>query len=146
LSSTRDDEIELRKLAYRYAYAIDHREWELIPRVFGEDAHLEGPGFEMDGHEQLRAGLPAIEMYSATMHYVMNQMTEIEGDQAKGVVYCLANHIYEKEGVPHKLDMGIRYRDRYVRSEGHWLIEHRVLGLVWQQDLPLELSGTGASS
>ena len=146
MGATRDDEVELRKLAYRYAYVIDHREWDLIPRVFSEDAHLEGPGFEMDGHEALRSGLEKIDQYSATMHYVMNQLAEIDGDQAKGEVYCLANHLYDRDGVAWKLDMGIRYADRYVRSDRGWLIVHRVLNLIWQQDLPLELSGKGASA
>ena len=46
------------------------------------------------------------------------------------------------DGVPHKLDWGVRYRDRYRREAGAWRIAHRELRLVWEQDLPL--TGGGA--
>lgn len=131
------DERELRRLAYRYARMIDRRDWDEIPRVFTETARLTGPGYAMTGHEELRAGLGAIEMYSATLHCVHNQTAEIDGARGTGELYCIANHLYEKEGVPFKLDMGIRYDDRYERGAGGWRISRRVLNLIWQQDLPL---------
>jgi len=142
----REDEVELRKLAYRYAHMIDRRKWDLIPRVFVPDAKLSGPGFAMSGHEELAAGLPSIDQFSATLHCVHNQLAQIDGDTGTGEAYCVANHLYEKDGIPRKMDMGIRYEDRYVRTGEGWRIGERVLNLVWQQDLPLELSGEGASA
>jgi hypothetical protein len=138
--SHRDDERLLRKLAYRYARLIDRRDWDEIPSVFTESASLSGPGYAMTGHQELKAGLQAIEMYSATMHCVHNQMARIDGDRATGELYCVANHLYEKDGVSFKLDMGIRYEDRYERGPEGWRIAERVLNLIWQQDLPLEAS------
>lgn len=143
MATEREDERELRKLAYRYARMIDRRSWYEIPEVFTEDASLSGPGYSMDGHDALREGLKAIGMYSSTLHCVHNQLAWIEGDRATGELYCVANHLYEKEGVPFKLDMGIRYEDRYVRSDAGWRIAERVLNLVWQQDLPLEVDASG---
>ena len=135
--STQEDERQLRKLAYRYARMIDRRNWSEITEVFTDGAVLSGPGYAMTGHSELTAGLPSIEMYSATMHCVHNQSSEIDGDRATGELYCIANHLYEKAGVAFKLDMGIRYEDRYERGPGGWRIAERVLALVWQQDLPL---------
>jgi SnoaL-like domain len=134
-----DDERELRKLAYRYARMIDERDWNEIPAVFTEAACLSGPGYSMTGHQELDAGLRAIEMYSATLHCVHNQVARIDGDRATGELYCVANHLHEKQGVAFKLDMGIRYEDRYERDAQGWRIAARVLHLVWQQDLPLEM-------
>ena len=136
-----DDERALRKLAYRYARMIDRRDWSEIPNVFAADAQLSGPGYVMTGHAELGAGLQAIEMYSATLHCVHNQLTEFDAaddQRATGELYCVANHLHEKQGRPFKLDMGIRYEDRYAREEGGWRIAQRVLHLVWQQDLPLD--------
>lgn len=146
MGSTREDEIALRELAYRYAHMIDRRDWTLLPRVFSEDARLAGPGYAMSGHAELRGGLARIDQFSATMHCVMNQRAEFEGERATGEIYCVANHLYEKDGVPFKLDMGIRYEDRYVRTADGWRIAERILNLIWQQDLPLELGGGGAAS
>jgi hypothetical protein len=146
VTTERDDERELRRLGYGYARMIDRRDWEAIPQVFLADARLSGLGFDMKGHDELRSGLAKIDVYSATLHCVHNQVAEVSGDRATGEVYCVANHIYEKEGVPFKLDMGIRYEDRYERGPDGWRIEARVLNLVWQQDLPLELTGTAISS
>ena len=136
-----DDERELRDLVLRYARMIDRRDWSLLPGVFTEDAQLSGPGYAMAGLAELAGGLQRIDQYSATMHCVHNQSCAIDGDQATGELYCVANHLYEKEGVAFKLDMGIRYEDRYRRGSDGWRIAERVLNLIWQQDLPLEASG-----
>ena len=134
-----DDRFALRELAYRYARLIDDRAYDDIPTVFTEDAQLTGTGYAMTGHEELRGGLERIEQYSATLHCVHNQVVEIAENDATGETYCVANHIYEKEGVARKLDMGIRYQDIYRREAGTWRIAKRHLHLVWQQDLAQNL-------
>ncbi|MEZ4334022.1 MAG: nuclear transport factor 2 family protein [Myxococcota bacterium] len=136
----RADELAIRELAFRYARIVDRRVYDEIPEVFAPDCELSGVGFRMRGHAELDAGLRKIEMYSATQHCVHNQLTRVEGDRASGEFYCVAAHIHEREGVAYKLDMGIRYDDRYVRTAGGWRIAHRVLNLIWQQDLPLDLA------
>lgn len=136
----RADELAIRELAFRYARIVDRRVYDEIPEVFTPDCELSGVGFHMRGHAELDAGLRKIEMYSATQHCVHNQLTRVEGDRASGEFYCVAAHIHEREGIAYKLDMGIRYEDRYVRTAGGWRIAHRVLNLIWQQDLPLDLA------
>jgi len=119
---------------------IDRRDWDEIPRVFAENACLSGPGYSMNGHGELSAGLQQIELYSATLHCIHNQIVTIDGPLATGELYCVANHLYEKDGVPFKMDMGIRYEDRYERGPDGWRIVERLLNLIWQQDLPLEMA------
>lgn len=142
-NATRDDEHALQKLAYRYARMIDRRDWSEIPLVFAADAQLEGPGYTMTGHDELQGGLAQIDMFSATLHAVYNHWAEVDGDAASGELYCVANHLLEKEGIPFKLDMGIRYNDRYVRETDGWKIKSRELNLIWQQELPLSVSLSG---
>lgn len=141
--SRREDELAIRDLAYRYARIVDRRVYSEIPQVFMPDCELSGVGFAMKGHAELDAGLRKIEMYSATQHCVQNQLTRVEGDRASGEFYCVANHIHVRDGVQYKLDMGIRYEDRYVRTAAGWRIASRALVLIWQQDLPLDLSVAG---
>jgi len=131
------DRIELRALVDLYARIPDDREYSLVDAIFTEDATLVGPGFELSGRELIRQGMQAIEQYSATLHSMHGQVLEIEGDEATGDTWCIANHVHEKEGHPHKLDWGIRYKDRYRREPQGWRIAHRELVLVWAQELPL---------
>jgi SnoaL-like domain len=140
LSSRREDELAIRDLANRYARMIDRRDWPELPRVFTHDCELSGQGYLMRGHAELDRGLRKIDMFSATQHCVLNQVTQLDGDRATGEFYCIANHIHERDGVAYKLDMGIRYDDRYVRTADGWRLAKRTLNLIWQQDLPLDLS------
>ncbi|MCP4907879.1 MAG: nuclear transport factor 2 family protein [bacterium] len=142
-AARREDEVQLRDLAFRYARMMDRRQFDLLPRVFAADGILSGPGYEMEGHDQLRKGLQSLEQFSATLHGVLNTYFEIDGDRATGEVYCVANHLYEKEGVPFKLDMGIRYEDRYAREAAGWVIERRVFNMVWETDMPMKIEAKG---
>jgi hypothetical protein len=69
----------------------------------------------------------------------MHQQTvELHGDEGEGEVYCVAYHLLEVDGRAHKLDWGIRYRDRYRREPEGWRLARRELQIVWRQQLPLE--------
>jgi len=136
-SSEVEDRLALRGLVDRYAQIPDDRNYALVDDLFSEDATLVGPGFELAGRELIRQGMQAIEQYSATLHSMHGQVVEIDGDEASGDTWCIANHIHEKDGRPHKLDWGIRYKDRYRRDAAGWRIARRELVLVWSQELPL---------
>jgi hypothetical protein len=142
-AARREDEVQLRELAGRYARMMDRMDFDMLPSVFAGDGVLSGPGYEMTGHAQLRQGLQALDQFSATLHCVMNAYFEIEGDRATGEVYCVANHVHVVDGVPFKLDMGIRYQDEYVRGEDEWLIHRRVFVLVWETDQPMRFAADG---
>lgn len=143
----REDELQIRDLAYRYARVMDARSFERLPEVFSPDAELVGPGYSMKGHAELAAGLKGLEQFSATLHCVHNQYTffdERDADRATGEIYCVANHIYEKEGVTFKLDMGIRYDDVYVRGADGWRLQRRFFNMIWEQDGPLRVNPDGS--
>ncbi len=142
-AAQREDEAQLRDLAFRYARMMDRRQFDWLPQVFAPDGVLTSPDFEMIGHEQLRQGLKGLERFSATLHGVLNTYYEIDGDKATGEVYCVANHVYEKEGIPFKLDMGISYEDTYERQSGAWVIVRRQFHLIWETDVPMRMTADG---
>jgi len=133
-----EDRQALRDLAYRYARAVDRRDWALAGELFTRDCVLVGPGYELVGRDGILAGLRRIDQFRATQHSVHNQLVEISGDAATGETYCTAHHLYERDGVRRKLSWGIRYQDRCVRDAGSWRYARRELLLDWTQDLPLE--------
>ena len=139
----REDEARLRDTALRYARMTDRMSFDDLPTVFAEDGVLSGPGYEMTGHDQLRAGLQSLDQFDATLHGVLNTYFEIDGDRATGEVYCVANHVHRVDGIPFKLDMGIRYEDEYTRQGGIWVIQRRTFHMVWETDTPMRVSADG---
>ncbi len=139
----REEEAQLRDLAYRYARMMDQMKFEWLPEVFASDGVLSGPGYEMSGHDALRQGLQGLDQFSATLHGVLNTYFEINGDHATGEVYCVANHVHEVDGIPFKLDMGIRYEDDYTRGADGWVIQRRKFNMVWETDTPMRFGSDG---
>jgi len=106
--------------------------------LFTDDAVLVGPRFELVGRAAVVKGLASVERYRATFHAVLNQLFEVEGDEARGETYCLANHLLERDGRLWKLDWGIRYQDRCRRMAGAWRFARRELVVDWEQLLPVQ--------
>ena len=132
------DRLAIRELAFSYARAVDRRDWALAETLFTDDAVLAAPGFELVGVAAILRGLRTSQRYRATFHAVHNQTFAIEGDEASGETYCVANHLLERDGQARKLDWGIRYQDRCRRGpDGAWRFTRRELIVDWEQDLPL---------
>lgn len=127
----------IRALACRYAQAVDRRDWAQLATLFTEDAAVEGPGFTLPGRDAILAGMRQLDHYRTTQHHVHNQLVNVDGDVASAETYCIANHVYTRDGVDRKLDWGLRYQDSLVLRDGQWLFTRRSLLLDWTQDLPL---------
>ena len=129
-----------RELAIRYAQIVDNREFGRMTEIMCDDFSQQGPGFGAASVTEFIAGLAFLENYSATFHMLGQQSGDWDGDVYRGETYCVASHLYEKEGVPHKLDMGIRYSDHIVLDGSQYKYQSRDLNVVYVQDLPLEVS------
>lgn len=128
-----------RALAIRYAQIVDDREFERMIDIMCEDFTQQGPGFSAASVMEFIAGLAFLENYSATFHMLGQQSGDWEDDVYRGETYCVASHLYEKDGVPYKLDMGIRYKDHIVADGSSFKYQSRDLNVVYVQDLPLEM-------
>ena len=138
------DEWEIRKLAMNYARTVDRGDGAGFAALFTADAAVEGPGFRVQGYDEL-FGNPGMlkQMYASTMHTVMNQTVTITGDTAAGETYCIAYHVNkpDTEGRYTRLDWAIRYQDKYVRQDGRWLYSHRRLLVEWTEVSPVTMIG-----
>lgn len=132
-----EDRAALRELAERYARAVDRRDYALAETLFCEDAELIGPGFQLVGRDRIVRSMRRIESYTCTQHFVHNQLVTLEGEHASAETYGLAVHLYERDGEPRKLDWGIRYQDRFARTEQGWRFARRELVVDWVHDVPL---------
>jgi hypothetical protein len=130
----------IRDLALKYAQIIDDKAFDRLPEIMAEDVEMASPAFETHGLAEFGEQLKFLDTFSGTLHIIGNQLGELEGEKYQGETYCVASHIYEKEGVPHKLEMGIRYKDSIAPMDGTYKFTRRYLDVVWSQDLPLELT------
>lgn len=134
------DERAVRRLAERYALAVDRRDAEALAELFAADAVLVTAGGEMRGHDDIRAIPQRLgERYRVTHHLVSGHDVRFEPSAAAatGTVECLAKHVYEQEGIERVYVMHLRYHDRYRRDGDRWVFAERRLELLWDEDHPL---------
>ncbi len=136
------DRLELRELVERYALGADTRDREMFGAVFTDDGVLAtSAGGTYDGRAAIVSTLDYLDAhYPRSMHFVGNHQVELAGETAKGLAYCLAHHVYSRDGEDRDTLMVIRYQDEYRRTADEWRIARRALQIDWQEDRPLTVN------
>ena len=100
------------------------------------------------GHEALRRIPEALGRYERTFHVVGGSEFSVQGDEASGVVQCIAHHVMgaDDRSAPDGragIDVVwfIRYRDRYQDAGSGWRFVRRVLHLEWVEERPVSVLG-----
>jgi len=160
------DRMQIEKMLYRYARAIDRVDAELLKTVFWPDAVYDGGPYDgtfVTGlDEWLSHGLR--NACAATQHYMINMNIDIEGDRAWSETYLLAYHrTYEgKDGVarflgaeraaaqtqpdkPQDFMVGNRYLDSWEKRDGAWKIKTRRFVVDWCQVSGISDETTGGA-
>ena len=133
------DEAALRRTAELYAQGADRRDKALWAAIFTADGVIEAPGINLSGREQIVAALDVMaQLYVATQHRVHNQIVTIDGDQARGETYAIADHLSVRDGRRTLLTWAIRYQDRWRRESGQWRFVRRTLLLDWTETRTLD--------
>jgi hypothetical protein len=127
-----------RLLAARYAQFVDDRCYARMREIMSPDFTQRGPGFSCSNLEEFIEGLAVLDRFSATLHVVGQQLGEWHNAIYTGQTWCIASHIYEQDGVTHKMDMGIRYQDLIEDAGSGYRYTSRDLHVVWTQDLPCQ--------
>jgi len=125
------DRAQITEVLYRYARAIDAKDYALFGDIFAEDAVIH---YDLEGGVKLPVGEMAdwlsetLQMFFATQHVITNPVIEIDGDSARSTCYLNASH--EQVGLDGRrtvfVDHGI-YTDRWVRGPVGWRIRRRTL-------------------
>ena len=130
------DRDRIARLPRLYARGIDRRDWDLVRSCFTKDAQIEGSRATASATEylsQLRAG---VEYYPTTMHFMGNQLVEVDGDRGHVETYAVAYHWKAEvagDDHPENIVVGVRYQDSVVRDGDGWLIAHRHVDPDWKQ-------------
>ena len=137
------DERALHGLVLRYAASCDHRDGDAFAKLFAPHAVLEGPGFRFASPEQIQAVPQQLGRFHKTYHTVLNSVASVDGDSAHGESYSMAHHLTPRaDGRYDDLVMYITYRDRYVRLNGTWQFEQRVVVMEFTETRTVENVGT----
>jgi hypothetical protein len=137
------DERALRALALAYALHADRREGDRVAELFAPGAALRltwrddsVEPMESRGHRHISSVIRRLERFASTVHLVANHTLSVSGDDAEGVVYCVAHHLSEAGGVLTDHVMYIRYLDRYRRDAGVWRFADRQTVVEWAEERP----------
>lgn len=133
--SAAEDRSEIEQLLYRYARAIDAKDWKSLERVFVPDARIHYAverGTEV-AFAQLGPWLAqAMQIFEATQHVVTNPLIELAGDSASCMSYLVATHVQVRlDGSRVRTTEGSRYSDSLVRTPEGWRISARRLDRIW---------------
>jgi len=130
-----DDVVAIEQLLYRYARAIDAKDWKALGSVFTADARIHYAverGAELSAAE-LQGWLgKAMRIFKTTQHVVTNPLIELAGDSARATSYLTATHLQVRlDGTTARTTEGSRYFDTLVRTGEGWRIASRRLERTW---------------
>jgi ketosteroid isomerase-like protein len=112
---------EIRQLAYRYAWAVDARDIDLLVSLFVPDVRV---GRDRVGHDALRAfWRDSLSAMGVSILFVGNHLIDFsDAGHATGGVYCRA----QVQDGERWIEQAIHYRDSYELRDGAWLFVRRV--------------------
>lgn len=118
-------ENEIRKLALRYALAVDTRDWALMDSLWVETAEPVS-GTMLDIHAARTFG-PLFVGCGSSQMFVSNHLIDIESPtRATGTVYCHCTLDWDVF-----FEQRLVYKDTYECQDGKWLFLHRDHLLWW---------------
>ena len=139
------DRFAIRELVDAYAYCADRRDATGQMSLFTEDTDFlvymdvsnSTPAQHIQGRAALAPVFDELNAYEATMHFNGQSTTELDGDHASGVVYCLAHHVKVDGSERSLMIAAIRYLDTFVKIDGSWLFAERRLYVDWLEERAL---------
>jgi 3-phenylpropionate/cinnamic acid dioxygenase small subunit len=132
------DSEEIRALLYRYARAVDTKDWDLYRSVFTDDAVIDHSsatpivGSPREVADMLRDGFAMIPW---SMHYITNvEVLESDGDSA--TVRAMFYHPMLLPGMSDQTSCGGYYHHDMVRTPDGWRSKRLREENVWSVNKP----------
>ncbi|MDO4460003.1 MAG: nuclear transport factor 2 family protein [Clostridia bacterium] len=134
--------LELAELVDKCAVAVDKGDYEAATACFTPDAESTGYNtegkevFHYVGTEEIQKGFrDLLAPYATPYHVNAQKIFELDGDTAKGTVYCQDFYVVRyKSGRGSILEQGCVYDDSYVKQDGKWLIKSRTVTSKWREE------------
>ncbi|MEM6105696.1 nuclear transport factor 2 family protein [Mycobacterium sp. 050272] len=123
---------ELHQLVTAYCRAVDRADYDALRDLYHPDATDSHGSFSSGGVEPFIAQLQAAQAYvRVSQHNITTTNFVVDGDGARGEIYCLVFHTFA--GPEHDIDViiGGRYLDTYIRHDGRWKFFQRTIVADW---------------
>lgn len=132
------DRANISDVLYRYAKAIDTKDWDLFATCFTEDVEVD---FSSAGWSKIIHGRDpwtqllssAIDGLDATQHLTGNHVHEIRGDEATLTAYVQAVHQYNNPHGDPEYTIGGYYDCELLRTPDGWRIRKYRVTVTWRR-------------
>ena len=129
------DRLEIEDLLTRYAWALDHKQFDELNDVFTADAHLDytSSGGEAGAYADVKAWLAKVlPQFPAYQHLVTNKQITVTGDRATSRAEFYNPMVMAKrDGSTSIFFVGGEYHDDLARTPKGWRITKRIEKSVW---------------
>jgi uncharacterized protein (TIGR02246 family) len=133
------DEAEIARLLYRYARAVDTKDWELYRSVFTEDAVIDysSAGIPPGSRDQI-ADLfsKAFVAIPWSMHYITNIEADIDETGDTATVRAMFYNPMQLPGMAEQSSCGGYYFHDLVRTPDGWRSRHLREDNIWFVNRP----------
>lgn len=127
------DRAAIQDVLLRYARGVDQRDMDLVASCFTPDSAYDGGLARGTIADALAALRVAVTRYASTLHFLGNQLIELDGDGARSETYALAHHRLPDGALR---IVAVRYEDTLVRRGSGWAICRRVAHREWERTEP----------
>jgi hypothetical protein len=133
------DELAVCRTMYRFAAAIDTRDWPAYRKVFTDEIDVDYSSYRAGSIGRMRADdwvqratalFPGLD---ASQHCLYNPLVEIIGDSARVTIYVQAEHFLTNADGDNWFTLGGYYDDRMVRTDAGWKITAKKLVVTWNR-------------
>ena len=137
------DRLAIRELVEGYAHCADRRDAKGQMALFTAETHFvvymnakdPTPAQELHSREALALVFADLNQYDATTHFVgQSTIFTLEANRATGETYCLAHHVFMKDGKRRLMLASLRYLDTFAKTDGAWLFAERLLYVDWLEE------------
>ena len=128
------DRQEITDTLYRYASAIDVKDYDRLRTVFTDDVVAQYAGApEVIGADELVAWIREMSPSTKYQHHLLNVYeVEIDGDEARTYTYHTSHQV--DEATPDTVYVIVaRYRDVLRRVDDRWLIADKRMEVGWME-------------
>ena len=127
------DDLAVCRTLYRFARAIDTRDWTGYRAVFADEFDLDYSSYRpgsvgrMQADDWVARAAALFDGLDATQHSLTNPLVDVDGDSASISIYLVAEHVLGDEW----FTIGGYYEDHLVRTNDSWLITGKKLVVTW---------------
>lgn len=134
-----EDRRAIRELVDNYAFCADTRDAQGQMALFTEVTNFEVyydpksgiPSQVISSRADLFPVFDNLNTYMTTMHFNGQNSVKLNGNDATGIVYCIAHHLTIEDGKQKLMVAAIKYHDTYIKQSGSWFFAERKLMVDW---------------